>query len=267
MTIQAPTQKIAYILTMLGAVLLLFTGAIYGYNAYSTALSVHLPDQAKTGTILSKDPRTNVYRLSNIAFDSEMAGVVVDTADIIIEREGQTGEANGLLMENGEGYILVSGSAGAISKGDIITSSEQAGVGVKTVDGGIAVATALEDFRPQEENDVQLIRAMIEVRYVTGNTGVFSSMARTYQDLVNYGPSQLAGTSTMFRFVLGAFIVILAFLAGFFMFGRIALRGVEALGRNPLARRTILLGILLNAFLTILLVLLAIFLAYVIISA
>jgi len=50
------------------------------------------------------------------------------------------------------------------------------------------------------------------------------------------------------------------------LFGRIAIRGLEALGRNPLARNSILTGILINSSLTIAVVFGGLFLAYIIVT-
>lgn len=52
----------------------------------------------------------------------------------------------------------------------------------------------------------------------------------------------------------------------FILFGRIALRGLEALGRNPLARSSILTGILINSSLTVVIIFGGLFLAYIIIT-
>jgi len=51
--------------------------------------------------------------------------------------------------------------------------------------------------------------------------------------------------------VVAAFIVIISFIFGFLSFSRVAARGVEALGRNPMAKKTIQLGILLNVIITL----------------
>ena len=49
-------------------------------------------------------------------------------------------------------------------------------------------------------------------------------------------------------------MVIMGFGLGFIYFGRIAKAGVEAIGRNPLASRTITSGLVLHILLTIVIV-------------
>ena len=52
------------------------------------------------------------------------------------------------------------------------------------------------------------------------------------------------------RYVLASIMAVGAFILGFWYFGRVAKTGVEAIGRNPLAGRTIQLGVILNLLLT-----------------
>ncbi len=55
----------------------------------------------------------------------------------------------------------------------------------------------------------------------------------------------------VFRYVIAAVVVVLSFVLGFALFGRIAGKGIEALGRNPLASKIIQFGIAVNVLITI----------------
>jgi hypothetical protein len=65
----------------------------------------------------------------------------------------------------------------------------------------------------------------------------------------------------VFKYVVAGTLVVLSFLMSFFLFARTANKGIEALGRNPLASRTIQIGILLNVTIAISIVAAGIFIA------
>ena len=66
------------------------------------------------------------------------------------------------------------------------------------------------------------------------------------------------------RYLLAFLIVIIAFSVGLIYFGRVAKSGVEAVGRNPLARRMIEISVILHVALTIAIILIGLAIAYLI---
>lgn len=260
--------------------LLIFTlglpSVIRAYVPFSAASAISVIEDTPIGSIVSFE--NNVYRLSNKAYDAKIVGVVVEQADIIVE-EVNAQQGSTLMLDRGEARILVNGETGNISPGDLLTSSSIQGQAMKADKDGIVVAIALEEFLPENPSDTSLIRALVDIRFTTvGDTfsadsiglsdqGMVSSLQRTVSEIIGLGSRGLAGTSPIFRYTLATIIVAIAFVSGFMLFGRIALRGVEALGRNPLARKTIIVGIVVNSVFTVLLVSFAIILAYVIITA
>ncbi len=66
------------------------------------------------------------------------------------------------------------------------------------------------------------------------------------------------------RYLLAILIAVSAFVLGFVYFGRVARQGVESLGRNPLASRTIQLNVIINLILTVVIMAGGLILAYVI---
>jgi len=66
------------------------------------------------------------------------------------------------------------------------------------------------------------------------------------------------------RYLLAILVAMTSFILGFVYFGRVAKGGVEAIGRNPLARRAIQIGGALNLVLTLSIMAGGIVLAYVI---
>lgn len=248
--------------------------AVYSYVPFNAATHVRLLTEAPVGSIVSFDK--NAYRLSDKSYDSKIVGVVVEHAEIVIE-EGLSQSANTLMINRGEAKILVNGETGAIETGDFLTASSIPGQAMKADKDGIVVGVALESFHPKSMTDSSLIKGVVDIRFTTvGDTfsadslglsrnGIISSLRHSISEVLGFGLGALAGVSPIVRYVLAVIVVVIAFASGFFLFGRIALQGVEALGRNPLARRTILMGITMNAFFTIVLIAFAILLAYIIV--
>jgi F0F1-type ATP synthase membrane subunit c/vacuolar-type H+-ATPase subunit K len=69
---------------------------------------------------------------------------------------------------------------------------------------------------------------------------------------------------TVFKYFIAALIVFASFFFGFYIFGRVAGKGVEALGRNPLASKMIEMGIVMNVVITVVIILSGLGLALVI---
>ncbi|MBP9690662.1 hypothetical protein KBD81_01135 [Candidatus Woesebacteria bacterium] len=245
---------------------------VEAYVPFSSAIAIALTDDFEIGSVVAYE--NGLYRLSNAPYDSKIIGVVVDTADIVVEEEG-TPVGQALMVDRGEARILVTGEDGPIAEGDLLTSSSKPGYATKATRDGIMIGTALEAFSGTSDQDSSAIRAIIDTRFMTLGkvftaesigAGLQNRTAWSVSDLIGMGLGGLAGTSPFFRYILATLIVLVAFIYGFYLFGRIALRGLEALGRNPLARRTIITGIVINSFFAILLVGLALVLAYIIIS-
>ena len=273
-----PISKCTYSIFLTVSVFILIIGVtpqyVYSYVPFTAATNIVLTKKPPVGSIVSFED--NKYRLSDKPYDSKMVGVVVEQADIIVEEEDSS-LADTLMINKGEAKILVNGETGPIEIGDLLTASSTPGQAMKADKDGIIVAVAIDAFKPSKNQDTSLIRGLVDIRFTTlGDTfsadsiglsdqGMVSTLKRSVSEIFGLGSGGLAGTSPIFRYTLATVVVGIAFISGFLLFGRIALHGVEALGRNPLARRTILVGIIMNSFFTILLVAFAVILAYIII--
>jgi len=74
------------------------------------------------------------------------------------------------------------------------------------------------------------------------------------------------GQSQIVRYIIAILLLVLALIFGFLLFGRIALQGIESLGRNPLAKWTILSGIVINIAFLLLLIGMALLLSYIVLT-
>lgn len=196
---------------------------------------------AKDGSIIAVSGTG--YKASTVAYDSLIAGVITENPAVSFEIEGQDGKYP--VMKTGTVYVLVSTQNGIIKKGDFITTSNQPGIGQKATKGGTIVGTALEGY---SENTVGKIPVALNIMYLSSGTSFVTSLF----DLGNISSVAAHEQPSVFlKYLIAAVIMIVSFAFGFLSFGRIASRGIEALGRNPLAGRIIQLGILLNVLITL----------------
>jgi hypothetical protein len=190
------------------------------------------------------------YHLAKKAYDPGVKGVVVANPAIFFRTDGNNTQKYPI-FDSGEVKILVNTSNGNIKKGDFLTTSSTPGVAVRADKSGYVLGAALQDYNNNNKSASGLIRASLEVRYLTANADISSSLLDIFNlsALATYEQPLI-----VFKYVIAALVTTLSFVFGFFYFGRVASRGVEALGRNPLASRTIQFGIIMNVIITIVII-------------
>ena len=182
------------------------------------------------------------FTISSEAYQPNMIGVINQQSAIEIRFKNETGTYP--VITGGQGYILVSLANGDIKKGDYITSSPIEGLGMKATVPGQVIGIALEDASDPDENKVTQIRISIQSDYFVNplfNMGPNSSLRVKFDRLIHGDNEQ-----TFMRYIIGGSIFLLSILFCLVYFGRLSLKGVEALGRNPLAASRIQFGIIIN---------------------
>lgn len=196
------------------------------------------------GSIIST---TNTgFTLSTREYDPLVFGVVAGNPAVSFG--GSEEEIQYPLISTGQVYVLLSGKAGAIKRGDLITTSGIPGVGMKALNSGFIIGTALVDYTPANEDETKLIPISLNILYYSYKSNTSNSLT----DVFNF--SLLAASDeplTVFKYVVAVLVIIMSFLLGVFSFGKIAAKGIEALGRNPLAAKMIEVGIVFNVVVTI----------------
>ncbi len=193
----------------------------------------------KDGSILSSSENGAV--LSTIPYDSQVIGIVSRDAGVIVNT---TNNINGVpVIADGSVYVLVSTKNGNIKKGDYLTSSTIPGVGVKAVNEGYVLGTALEDYVNPDPKKIDKIAVTLNLHYFNSKP----TLQGTLSDILKLAllPTKDAPTP-IFKYIVAALVVLGSFTFGFLTFGRTAAKGVEALGRNPAASSMIHLGIIFN---------------------
>lgn len=196
------------------------------------------------------------FSLCAADYSPSIYGVVVDNPAVSLQMDIE--ESSQEVLTDGLALVRVTNAAGAIAVGDLITSSTTSGVGVKSVQNGYVLGVAME---PYDSGDIGTIKVAINIHPAAG----FSSARSNLIEVLRKGASSpLFEPLDSLRYLLAAAILLLAFVFGFVYFGRVASSGVEAVGRNPLAGKLIQFTVLLHVLVTIVIVFVGLFLAYLI---
>ncbi len=180
------------------------------------------------------------FVITNEAYQPNMIGIVNKSPAIEI-RFGNTPDSYPV-STSGQGVVMVSLANGDIQKGDYITSSPIEGVGMKATVPGPIIGVALEDAISDDESTITKIQVNLQKDY----------NVEPYLSLSGFSSSPFASNSTnVTKYIMGGGILILTLVFSFMYFGRLSMKGVEALGRNPLASKKIHVGIILNVTLAI----------------
>ncbi len=232
--------------TILSLVLLTFGAApapVAAQNISSIAISIPITGDVKDGNIVCSDQ--NGYSLCNKEYQSSIYGIVTLNPSISINNT-----AAGMYAVSTVGIVnvLVSGKNGNIKKGDLITTSTDSGVGEKATKNGFVLGSADQDYSPANPTDTALMAVAINIHQTVDLADFRTNLLSVLQNgLTGITLSPIA----ILRYLAAAIMVIISFVLGFVYFGRVTKAGVEAIGRNPIARGTIQSSIVFHIVLTL----------------
>lgn len=196
--------------------------------------------------------------LAKTAYDTHLFGVLQGQPTLVMKRVDQTGKA---VARYGTANVNVTTLGGAINTGDYITSSEIAGKGQKAVVSGFVIGVAMSPFTDKDGQTItyqnkQVASGQIPVslnfQYTQLTTPNSASLfANTFTAALFQNMKDPDKFAKIFQYIAAGFTVFVSFIFGFFTFSRAIPKGIEALGRNPLARSSILFSIILNIILTV----------------
>ena len=235
----------------------------YPINAQITssgvALSINIKEgqEVKDASIVCS--QEGGYGLCNIAYDTEIFGVITNNPSAALEYEDKTNVV--LVLTTGSAVVRVKATNGVIQKGNLITTSDTPGVGQLSNKNGYVLGTAMEDFQPANPNDIGEINVAINIHPAAGLAGPRSDLLTVLREGIS---APLFEPLDSLRYLLAALILLLAFVLGFAYFGRVSKTGVEAIGRNPLASRMIQTTVLLHVLITMVIIFLGFGMAYLI---
>ncbi len=232
--------------------------SIYAQSkSVGAAVSIAIVNKdAKDGSIIVSAPKG--YGLTNVAYYSNIYGVYTEFSSIFLQNTSDPQTKP--VTTSGKANVLVSSVNGNIKKNDFITTSAISGVGQKATRNGMILGTALQDYSNSNQKATGKIMVAVNPHF---NAAFAENKASVLELIRNSDPSALTQLTSL-RYVLAACIALIAFSIGFVYFGRVTSRGVEALGRNPLASRTIQLNLVFNLFLMIVIIFVGLGISYMI---
>jgi hypothetical protein len=199
----------------------------------------------------------NGYIISPSQYDSGIYGVVTETPAITLENT--VNENLTPVVFSGSTRVLVTTENGEIKKNDLITSSNTPGVGMKAINNGFVLGTALEDFSGEGAG---LILVNVSPHYYDSAEASYTN--NLFRLLSQARASAYLSPIEALRYLVAGLIAMFAFVIGFIYFGRVSQRGIEAVGRNPLAGKFIEFSVILNVLLTALIIVVGLAIAYLI---
>jgi len=194
-------------------------------------------DQAKEGDILSITKEGLVR--SAVAYDISTFGVIVASPVISVEPRSDSTSA---VASGGVGQVKVSTKAGSIAVGDFIATSDEAGVGQKATQSGYVLGRALANY--DKSDGVETIPVEIDIKYADAAGGSASGGKKGLLGLI----SEPENFKLFLRYLAGFLIGLATLVGAVYAFVKFLTNGITALGRNPMAKKTIISSMVLSGF-------------------
>ena len=211
------------------------------------------------GMIVMLDPKdaTKVTPLTNKR-DKSMHGVVVSANDTVVSLGGDSTSNQVYVASNGKYDALVSTQNGPIKKGDIISISALDGVGMKADAGqSVILGKALTAFDGQRgvSGTTKLSTSggskQVSIGFVQVDIGISrnpfaaSLEGPPVPSFLRKSGENIAGkpVSTIRLYVSLAILIITLFMTSNLLYGGVR-SSLISIGRNPLAKKSILRGLI-----------------------
>lgn len=201
-------------------------------------------EKVQDGDIISTT--TEGYKKTSSPYDPQVFGVVSKQPAVYLSDTTSPNDVPVISM--GQARVRVSSVNGNIKRGDYITSSSMPGIGQKATDNGYVLGTADADFSNNDPTKIGTILVTLHPHFAKVSNDLTRNMAQSFQ--LGFEAAQQTPLGLV-RYVVAGTITLLSFFFGFRFFARSSNRGVEAIGRNPLAKQAILLSVFVNSMVTI----------------
>lgn len=232
--------------------------ALAQIGSLGIAFSTPVKDkEAVDGDIICASKEGNV-RCRDV-FDPSIFGVITDSPGVSMEDLEAT--ESRFVISEGIAQVRVSTIDGEIKEGDFITSSKVPGVGQKANRNGYVLGRAMQDYKSESPENIGKIQVLISIHPAVGFSG---SRGNLLQFIRSGVAVPIFEPLESLRYLLAVAIILVAFTLGMVYFGRASKAGIEAIGRNPLAKKTIQFTVFVNIILTVVIVLVGLGIAYLI---
>lgn len=199
------------------------------------AKNIEISDpEVKVGDIISQTEKGFIR--SVVPYDKNLIGVIGENPILIFGKPTTTTLP---VVTFGETLVRVSNINGEIKKGDFITSSEKPGVGQKATESGFVIGKALEDFN--QEEGLIMVEVYPHYQSLTLPTPTIALLSKLWSLL-----GKPENFPQVLKYISAVILGAGSFFIGFFFFVRALSEGLEAIGRNPLAKSAIQIGMIIN---------------------
>lgn len=258
-----PFSRVGLLNTLLvvqGFLVLAFA-TVLGPIAYGQTVSqaYGVTGDVQKGMIVMLDPKNtkNVQPLTS-KNDTAMQGVVVAPNDTAVSLSGDSKATQVYIANNGKFQVLISTQNGAVKKGDLIAISALDGVGMKAdFTQTIILGRAVEEFNGKQNviSTTQLKTSSGPKKIDLGLVNVDIGITRNPLAMTVNGPplpaffrksaNAIAGkTVSTVRFWISIGVLFLTlFMTANLLYGGVR-NSLISIGRNPLAKKSILRGLL-----------------------
>ena len=176
---------------------------------------------------------------SSTAYDIVTFGVIVNSPVISIEPRSDSTSAVATI---GVAQVKISTKAGNIAVGDFIATSDDAGVGQKATKGGYVLGRALGSF--DKSDRIETIPVEINIKYADAVDGSANGEKKGLLGLL----SDPENFKNFLRYLAGFLIGFVTLVGTVYAFVKFLTNGITALGRNPMAKKTIISSMILSGF-------------------
>ena len=220
--------------------LILFPSSAFAQELTGAQIATNLEvddSDASFGDILSITSSGSLVRSSS-TYDANIFGVVATDPAVVLNAQTSATKS---IISSGEAEVKVSTANGNIEVGDFITSSAESGVGQKASEEGVVLGKALASYSESSTGTIPVLLNIHHQNPVAGGDLLEQISALTGKALDEPGGFQL-----LLRYLLALIIASASFILGFTFAARAIRTGITAIGRNPLAKRTIQSSMLFN---------------------
>lgn len=213
--------------------------------------------EAIDGDIVSIATVSGIFNLSRTSYDEKIFGVIVMNPILVY----RTPSENTPIIRQGEVMVNVTTLNGPIASGNFITSSAIPGKGQKATDPtGAVLGMALDKFDDSDGTKIDFggkkyssgkikVAVAIQSPAVVKPKGGIMGTLESFSFVLFKSLQQSAGSDRLIRYIIAGLIASLTVLVNFESFGKNITKGIEAIGRNPLAKVSIQSMILMNIIL------------------
>lgn len=208
------------------------------------------------GDVIAIDQTSGEFVRASNAPDEQFFGVYVVTPRVVF----RTDPTNSPIVREGDAFVNATTMGGPINQGDKIVVSPIAGKAQKSgEDATKSIGAALGDFQPSQQSvsyegqEYQLgkvhvaLKVEVEKSNITDyKSGVQTQTNNLAETLLSILTREGEDISRLLRYIIAGAVAIITVYLSFRTFGRNITKGIESIGRNPLAKVSIQSMIVLN---------------------